>query len=86
MAINRFDLTQEIVDSLVATKKPFTFEQLEQEIDDKNGIGRVAPCYTVKEYLDDLIDQKIIFYDLNDQTYYNWKSLERKMQKYLRKN
>jgi hypothetical protein len=51
------------INNFIAVKPNFTFSQLLNEIKNKGGIFRVAPGYSVRDYVQELVDAKVIEYD-----------------------
>lgn len=73
-----FKLAKHIIDQLVASKEPFTLEQISNEIRNANGVHRVAAGVTTQDYLDILEEEDKIVYDFSTMKYFNVTTLEEK--------
>jgi hypothetical protein len=51
------------VHDFISQNPVFTFDELQKEIIRKNGILRIAPGYSIKAYVQELIDAQVLEYD-----------------------
>lgn len=64
-----FEIAKKTIDDYLNKGKPFTYNELCDNIINKGGVLRVYSMMTVREYLKELIDDKIIFYNVYNETY-----------------
>tara|TARA_R100000789_G_C2964415_1_gene138893 strand:- start:66 stop:323 length:258 start_codon:yes stop_codon:yes gene_type:complete len=78
-----FKLAKDVIDRLVASKEPFTLQQISTEIRNANGVHRVAAGVTTQDYLDILEEEDKIVYDFSTMKYFNVSTLEEKREERL---
>jgi hypothetical protein len=57
------NIALETTREMIYSGKPFTFDELQQRIINRNGILRIALGYTVGRYICDLEEDKIIYFN-----------------------
>ena len=63
------DITRIVIDNMVNNRKEFTYDELIDKIKEEGGIMRIAPCVTVKDYLDFFEDNKVVRYIPREKKY-----------------
>jgi hypothetical protein len=61
-----------VVQAFIKQKDEFTFEEVQNEIQKRNGIMRVATCVTVSDYLEEFEDSGVLKFELDEhEGHYN---------------
>lgn len=80
----QFSYAKKIVESYIKKKEPFTFNQIKNKIIEKDGVLRISPGVTVSDFLSNLEERRIIYYDsfLKQYNFYeNLKNLDTRTKK-----
>lgn len=59
----KFEIAKEVIYAFIDEQKPFTFEEIQDAIINKGGVLRIAPGITIGEYLKNLEEREILFYN-----------------------
>jgi len=73
-----FEIAEKTVREYISKEIPFSYNELLSEIIKRGGINRVAPVYSIKDFLEEYIEDRVLFYD-NETRQYKFMSYIRKI-------
>ncbi len=59
----KFDIAKETVNEFVVNRKLFSFDEIQTKIINKGGVLRIAPSITIGDYIKNLEERRILFYN-----------------------
>lgn len=65
--IDKYQISKGIVQAFIKQRSSFTFEEVQNEIQKRNGIMRVATCVTVSDYLEEFEESGVLKFELDDK-------------------
>lgn len=78
-----FEITEKTVREFISKEEPFTYEYLCEVIMERGGVGRIVPGLTLSQFIDEFVEDGIIYYDAYSHIYRFTREIEEIIQRQL---